>query len=235
MDVPTLITFTRDQWSVVSSNVDDTTLLRYLNIAYHNIENAIVDRVAEDYFWDTFTFDTVADQNEYTMPINSSTVTWIKKISKVEIKWKAADSYSTLLRPDDVNNAWVVDGYLGDKLNVANAFWQYRDDSIFIYPTPTESVTWGGIIYAVKALIDLTAAGAETTVFPNHSDLRQYHHLIGLGALPFVLRHRYEWDPNMIISAENIYRVELQSMIDNLNSKYNKPQELVLPNPEKRY
>lgn len=30
-------------------------MLDYLNIAYHDMENAIADRVDEDYFWDLFT------------------------------------------------------------------------------------------------------------------------------------------------------------------------------------
>lgn len=239
MTVDNLITFTRDQGSVTSSNVDDTTLLRYLNIAYHNIENAIVDRVDEDYFWDIFTDDTVANQYEYTMPVHDATTQWIKKINRVEIKWADGDTYHSLVRSDTIANynrsKTTSDDYLQAQVSTSRGFWEFRDGSIFVYPVPENAVTDGLKIHAIKSLIDIVSGWAETTIFPRHSNLRQYHHLIGLGALPMVYRHRYEWDPNQIITAENIYRAELERMIDELNSKSNEPQDLVLPNPEVHY
>lgn len=74
MTVDNIITLLRDQSQTTTSNVDATTILRYTNIAYHNLENEICDKVNEDYFWDLFTTDIVADQNEYVLQANSSTV-----------------------------------------------------------------------------------------------------------------------------------------------------------------
>jgi len=74
MTVAELITLIRDQTKTSSTNLSDAKIISYMNIAYHDLENAIVDRVGEDYFWDIFTTDTVVDQNEYTHPVNSATV-----------------------------------------------------------------------------------------------------------------------------------------------------------------
>ena len=59
MDIAELIGLTRTLSNVNAEQIDDTTLLQFLNIAYHRMENAIVDRVDEDYFRDIFTADTV--------------------------------------------------------------------------------------------------------------------------------------------------------------------------------
>lgn len=93
-------------------------------------------------------------------------------------------------RADAIQNYKLAEGWLADSISTGDAFYEYREGSIFLYPTPTENVTNGLKVYAIKALIDLVAGSAETTVFPKHMELRQYHHLIALGAVPYVLRHR---------------------------------------------
>ena len=103
-----------------------------------------------------------------------------------------------------------------------------------MYPTPQENVTNGLKVYAVKALIDLVAGSAETTIFPKHMELRQYHHLVALGAVPYVLRHR-NVDIGLINNAQAQYENELYKMINQLNSKYNDPQEIFLPSAENYY
>lgn len=68
-----IITMARNLTKAHSTNIDDTTMYQYLNIAYHRMENLIVDKVDEDYFWDIFTASTVADQNEYTLQAATAT------------------------------------------------------------------------------------------------------------------------------------------------------------------
>lgn len=239
MTVDNLITFIRDQSSTVASNVDATEIVRYLNIAYHNVENAISDRVDEDYFWDIFTADTVADQNEYTLPVHDATTQGIKKINRVEIKRDSTDDYHSLIRSDTIanynTNKQYSDWYLQAQVGSGRGFWEFRDGSIFVYPVPENAVTDGLKIHAIKNLIDLVSGGAESTIFPRHSELRQYHYIVWLWAIPYVISHRYESDPNMVVSAENRYRAELEKMIDELNSKSNDSQTVVLPNPERHY
>lgn len=232
MTVDNLITLLRDQSQTTTSNVDATTILRYVNIAYHTVENEICEKVNEDYFWDIFTTSTVADQNEYVLQANSSTVVGVKKVNRVEVKRKTADEYMEVLRADAIQNYKTSDARL--QANASNPFYEFREGSIFLYPTPTESVTNWLKIYWVKSLIDLVAWSAETTIFPNHSELRQFHQIVALGAIPYVLRHR-NVDTSLVNNAQIQYENELYKMITVLNSKYNDPQEILLPSWEYYY
>jgi len=190
-----------------------------MNIAYHDLENAIVDRVGEDYFWDIFTTDTVVDQNEYTHPVNSATVEWIKKIQRAEVKWSATDDYHTLLRLDTIKNYDYSDWYLQAYMEEWNGLWEVREWSIFIYPKPSEAVSSGLKMHAIVSLIDLVSWGAETTIFPWSSELRQYHHLVSLWAIPRVERYRDSSLQNQIQWSMLVYESEKNKMIKALNAR----------------
>jgi len=80
-------------------------------------------------------------------------------------------------------------------------------------------------VHAIQALIDLATDDTETKVFPNHTELRQYHHIVALGAIPYVERHRDIKDKNNINSSSQMFEMELERMIEELNSKNNEPIE----------
>lgn len=235
MTVDNIITLIRNQTGCSSDNIADAVMITYVNIAYHDLENAICDKVDEDYFWDIFETDTVANQNEYVLQATNASTQGIKKINRVEVKRDTTDDYHTLLSPDSLNNFKVTDGYAQANQSTQTGKWEYRDGSIFLYPVPTVSVTDWLRIHAVKALIDLATGGAETTIFPNHSALRQYHQVIALGAIPWVERHRNVKDKNDIMASMNIYADAKRQMLEELNSIYNEPMESNTPNLETRY
>jgi hypothetical protein len=62
MTVSEIISFLRTQTNTSSGQLTDTQLLSYLNIAYHDLENAIQRYVKEDFFWNRYTSDVVANQ-----------------------------------------------------------------------------------------------------------------------------------------------------------------------------
>lgn len=235
MDVASIITLVRNQTGVSSDNMSDTIITSYLNIAYHDLENAICDKVDEDYFRDIFETDTVQDQNEYVLQLTNATTQGIKKINRVEVKRDTTDDYHTLLTADSLSNFNAVDSYAQVYQSTDNGKREYRDGSVFIYPAPTVSVTDWLRIHAVKALIDLVAAWAETTVFPNHSALRQYHQVIALWAIPWIERHRNIKDKNDIAFSEQMYEAKKRQMLEELNSIYNEPIISNAPSLERYY
>lgn len=99
----------RNQTGVSSTNIADSVVIDYLNIAYHKIENEIVDKVDEDYFWDIFTTDTVLSQNEYPLQTSDATTQGVKRIVNVEVKRDDADTYHTLLKPRDISQFGYAD------------------------------------------------------------------------------------------------------------------------------
>jgi len=51
MLITDIASYIREQTGVNSQNVTDSQLYRYINISYHEIENAIVTNLNEDFFW----------------------------------------------------------------------------------------------------------------------------------------------------------------------------------------
>ena len=51
MLITDIASYIREQTGVNSTNVTDPQLYRYINISYHEIENAIVTNLNEDFFW----------------------------------------------------------------------------------------------------------------------------------------------------------------------------------------
>jgi len=226
MTVPEIITFVRKQTWASSTNVTDAQILSYLNIAYHKMENIIVDLVDEDYFWDTHITDTVAWQNEYVLRNSTRLQQWVKKISRIEIKKTTEDAeYTNVLQ-------WTLADQNIAEWSISTNFYEYRDWSIFVYPKPTESITDWLKIYIIADLIDLVVDGTEDKIFPRQSSLRQYHYIIWLGAIPFVERQRDIKDKNNYTTSMQIFNAEVQDMVVQLNSKNNEPAIWILPNSE---
>jgi len=84
-------------------------------------------------------------------------------------------------------------------------------------------------------MIDLTTGGAETTIFPDHTALRNYLHVIVLGTIPRVERHRNIKDKNDIMASMNIFEDAKSKMLAELNSKYANPMSGTLPSLERYY
>lgn len=67
MTITDIATYIREQTGVTVTNITDPQLYRFINISYHEIENAIVTNLNEDFFWNEMTFSLVANQSEYTL------------------------------------------------------------------------------------------------------------------------------------------------------------------------
>lgn len=235
MTVDNIITLARDLTWASSSNIDATQIARYLNIVYHDMENAIVDSVDEDYFWDTFTTDTVADQQEYTLQGWDATTEGIKKILRVEVKYASTDTYRALYDFRTLNWYGYSDDYLQANMSHTDGWYEYRENSIFLYPVPDNAVTDWLVVYAVKDMIDLVAWGAESTVYPDHPELRQYHHIIALWMARYMSIHRDDSDTGKANYYRDLYEAEKVKMITYINGKYANPIEWSLPAREYRY
>ena len=127
MTVANLITMIRDQTGVSSDNISDAVMITYVNNAYHNIENAIVDKVDEDYFWDRFETDTVADQSEYVLQSSAAATEGISKIKRIEIKRNTVDEYHTLIDPTSLNSLKYSDDYAKENESTQAGKWEFRE------------------------------------------------------------------------------------------------------------
>lgn len=74
MDLAAIYTMSRLNTGTTSTNLPDATLLTITNVTYRDLINTIVSRVNEDFFYDEWTADTVANQREYTFPVRTASV-----------------------------------------------------------------------------------------------------------------------------------------------------------------
>lgn len=228
MNVSGIITLARTLTNTNSTQISDAQALEYLNIVYKDMQWRLISEVDDQYFWDCFTTDTVVDQNEYIMPIWDDDEIWLKKVTRVEVKYKDTDEYKKVLWADTLSNYSNPEQYLRDNTSTANPFYDIRDGSIFIYPEPEEAVTGWLAIYGTISLIDLVSAWAETTIFPINPELRDYHNLLAIGMKQYIFTQlRLDNEKN---DAINEYEMKVSGMIRHLRDRLLINMEQQLPN-----
>ncbi len=227
MIVNDMITLARTQGNVTEWQIDDSQMLIYANIIYHDVENAVIEWVNEDFFRDIFTTDTVENQNEYTFQESTATQDGTKKIKRLEIKYKSTDTYAQLLDRNDINNFNFTKDYLENTITQQNWFYEIKDSSVFVYPVPDTAVTDWLKAHVIIALKDLVIWWAESTIFPWHSELRQFHQLIVQGMLSWVYWQKQELDKQQTALA--LYEEAKQDMVDALSDRTDHFLEQQLP------
>jgi len=227
MDVNSIIGLARTLTHTDDEQVTDTNAMLYANIVYHDIANAIME-IDEDFFWDIFTTTPIVWQNEYTFAVWSATTRWMKKIERIQIKWADTDSFQTLVNSDTLANYPTTTGRLDTQLGTDEWFFDIKDGSYFIYPAPTEAVTDWLQVQATTTLIDLVLWGAENTVFPRNSDLRDYHQVISIGMKQYIYSQQgLTNDKNDSI---NEYNQKKEEMLDTIRDRFFNPVITQLPN-----
>lgn len=156
-------------------NISYDDALQYVQKRRDYIVDTIKEKIHEKYFWDIFTNDTIAWQNEYTLPLADATANGVSNIERVEIKWLSWDRYRVIQKPTVKPNKSVDE--LAD-ISREQWFYELNDSSIFIYPTPTESVTGWLYMEATTTLPDITTASISSDFFGDHTELRNYVPLI---------------------------------------------------------
>jgi hypothetical protein len=108
-------------------------------VVYKEIQNALIRKVNENYFYDILITDTLIGQNEYTLRTADNDDIGMKKIISANIKWKNTDTYySKLAQSSTTLSTQAIDE---QKISPdQEPFIQIKDGSVFIFPAPTESV-----------------------------------------------------------------------------------------------
>ena len=105
MTVPNILQYAREVTNTSSAmtNLSDASLLPYLNMVYHEIENDIVYKVDEDYFVAEFYTNLVADQERYERQQGDSNNVGFKNIKDVMIKRDDSDTYYSIVKNEETN------------------------------------------------------------------------------------------------------------------------------------
>lgn len=205
--------------------VSDVELLDFLNRRRNEIVNELITKVNEDFFFEIFTTDLVAGQNEYSLQKCLPDQEGMKKIISLEIKTEDGRPY--MLIPKRGMNSL---GLSLDELNSMSenqSFFDIKDSSIFLYPAPKESVQNGIRGQAITSVRDLKLTDDEEAIFPGHSDLRDFYELIYIWAKVDCRDLKQDFDKKNL--AMNDYELLKKKMLTYLSDRYNAPAEFSAP------
>lgn len=174
-------------WTNIA-NYNTTKASRDMNNVYQMLVNKIVVLSKGDYFFDIGRLDaTVIGQSEY-----EAKKLWltpdaldIKRINKVFVKYSDSDDFVKCR----YQNPWVLEehpSYYAENQSKSDPFFYIQDESYFVYPAPTEVVTWGIEIFVIHSPADIDTDSVETDLEIS----KEFHYLIALWMAIKVLKRQ---------------------------------------------
>lgn len=217
MNVQEIINRTRRLTYTNAIQYPDTTAMEDFNIIYKQVCNSLTQEVNEDYFWDIFTTNSVIWQNEYRL---SSDMFKLKSVSvKYKIDWEYIPAFT-----QETTQLTNDRDYYKTNQNTSNPFYTIDDNSIFIFPTPTEVVVdWVKIEAIIKPSSLVIWATEDNILLPS-----EYHYIISEWMKQFA--YQAKWKLEEKNDAINEYKIKMRDMIFELNDRNNSPTTRLLPN-----
>ena len=200
MDVSVIISKSRVQTSTSAGQKSDALMLADLNIVYQGTFSAL-NAVSKKYTWQTYRVDSVVAQNEYNIPKATSTDTGLQRVLNMYIKYASDKDY---IPCKEYDTSHPIDN---DYKDYTKPYFINRDDSIFVYPSPTEIVADALIIEGnyLPLPLELDTLSASIKLAPDNHDILLY----GLNMWNF-------WDKMLInkqIEQKNLYDASLKTLI----------------------
>ena len=145
------------------------------------------------------------------------------KIDGISIKLKATDTTYTKCRATTLSNLDKDLQWYSLNQPTTDPFYVISDNSVFIYPSPTEVIAGGILFYGIGDPIELLTGGTEASVkIP-----LEYHYMIPLGMEQFIFGARRL--DNEKAQAKNNYEVEKQKMVSGITDRIETPQTSTMP------
>jgi len=214
MDYEDIVDYAVDYTGI---DISYASALKYVN-KRRNFVISKLQILNEDFFRDTKKTNLIAEQNEYNLPTSTSADGWYLSLKRVEIKYKSTDEYREVV-PSDTLSTLKYDGADYISANQANPFYEIKDGSIFIYPTPSEAITDGLVIRNTQNLPDITVASTEWDFFGQRTELRTFVQLIADGLIADLYGKSRQYDDKAI--AEQDFVNHLSLMIKTVSNRGN--------------
>jgi len=216
-----------------AGQVSSTILNNAFNIARNRLGKEIVQNVGENYFFQIWKRDAIANQDngEYPYPEADQDSAGADKITGVAIKGLTSDVYYRPCREVDVKNLehdW--EWYLVNQPK-SDPIYFIADESIFIAPQFSASDLpanpSGNLqikLTGIAKLIDLTTgASAASILIPTDQ-----HHRIAIGMEEYIYKSRKM--KTEAVTAMQEFDLECQKMIDELTNRNNSNMQASVPN-----
>lgn len=211
MNALEIITKARRDCHTEETDYSNTDAIIDLNLINDDLVSIIIDQVDEDYFWDSSVDDFVQNQSEY--PIEE-TINWSKivEVNKVFVKYSSTWDFIKARR---VNPAWLEyhPSYYSENWSKSDPFYYVQDNSVFVYPYPTETINNWIEIFTINQPLDLDIASTEDDIkIP-----KRFHRLYFL----WLKVHIYAslWKLNEKTDAINEYEMNKTKMLQQLKDR----------------
>ena len=138
----------------------------HFNFIYQDIISDIIAELWEDYFWNISKVDfTVVGQEEYSITTVGSGPSYrVNEVHKVFIKYSPDDQYYTRARRVNPTNLEFDMDYYKTNQSKLDPIYTVQDNSVFIYPAPTEVVAEGIKMNIIYQPNDLTISSVESDI-----------------------------------------------------------------------
>jgi len=201
-----------------------------MDIRYQELVDEIVSISKWDYFWDEWITDTAVWQSEYIaekLGLAPDDLD-IKKIDKVFVKYSDSEEFYTPVRYVTPVSLTKHPDYYKENQSKSDPFFYIQDNSIFIYPAPTDIVAdWLQLFVIHKPAEIDTTSSADDIEIPY-----QFHKLIsdwlridiylskGLENEAQAAQNKYDtWIRKMVaIMKERYWKAIQRNFKNNLNS-----------------
>ncbi len=184
-----------------TTSYPDTIGIMHYNWSYQDVTGDI-QLLDEEYFFDYGIGNTLIGQTEYQIIQIVSPTYWTVDITQTKnilVKYTATQSKFT-----PVTELWresLENGtdYYAEYQDINNPFYYIQDNSIFLYPAPTEAVTGGFKVECIIQPPDLLTADTIDKVFVP----KRIQRIIEEWMMPYA--YEYLGKENMIVWAVNMY------------------------------
>lgn len=201
--------------------VDYISSVEDLNLVYQDMVNEIIVNTKWDYFWDVGITDLVVYQSEYVakkLGISPDDLE-IKKINKVFVKYSSSDQYPTQLSYQNPSILEYHPDYYKTNQPKSEPFFYIQDNSIFIYPAPTEVVEDWLELYVVHKPADLTGNSTESDIEISP----EYHSIMANGMKPYIYQSQGKLNEAQV--ASQVYDSGIIKMTSSMKQRYNQKQK----------
>lgn len=200
MDISTMRSYVRSVVDIDTSDISDDVMNRFLGEAYDVI---VYSEKRWPFFEVATTFDTVADQKDYTLAVVGASVTnGLREIAAI----RTDNHVLEYIGRDDGDVIYPLDSNTTGK----PWYWSFWADSVRLYPTPSSADT----IY-VRGYEDPAAFGAGSSDSTEPSDLPTPFHMV-LATYGIARSYEQQEDPTMSAQYFSLFNQEL----DNLRARY---------------
>ena len=142
MTVQEIIDKARRLCHVNSNQYEDADAIIDFNYIYHDLIEAAVNQVSEDYFWDIGYTDFVVNQSEYVVnKLDSTPDLDIKKIQNLSVRYSTDDEYLTPVEYVDREALNKDISWYESNQPKSCPIYFMKDESVFIFPTPDSTIT----------------------------------------------------------------------------------------------